>query len=139
MLSLSNVLLNLGRNILCFTTTRFHVTCLCFFFNLMISIPPGVSLLALSSRLSSLLLHPHQLTHHSGTHPSTSLALLSETSLLFIPHLFPPCFYPLPISPSDAPLPDVRRAGLAACWRQPPASWRRGISQMFGRIFIQAS
>lgn len=25
---------------------------------------------------------------------------------------------------------------MAVCWPQPPASRRRGISQMFGRIFI---
>lgn len=39
---------------------------------------------------------------------------------------------------SICPLPDVRKAGLTVCWPQPLASWRRGISQMFGCIFKQA-
>lgn len=120
------------------------------FFNLLLKISnlpsnlcqPGVSWLAPSSHLSSLLhlLHPHSLSHHSGTLSiRPPLELCSPTSLPSHCRYSSLPSFPLLSSIHlllSSPLPDVRRAGLAVCWPQPPASWRRGINQMFGCIFI---
>lgn len=68
---------------------------------------------------------------------SAPLASLSRCQICRLPS-FPSIslLYPSPLLRS--PLPDVRRAGLAVCWPQPPASWRRGMGQMFGCIFMQS-
>lgn len=71
----------------------------------------------------------------------TWLALSSQLSSLHHYPLSLPSFPPLSSTHhlSRHALPDVRRAGLVICWPQPPASRRRGVSQMFGCIFIPAS
>lgn len=78
--------------------------------------------------------------------PSSTSSILTHSPTILTYsvalHLSPSHIPPFHFSPSIhlfsiSPLPDVRRAGLVVCWPWPRASGRRGISQMFGSIFIQ--
>lgn len=146
-----------GSNVFQNNNNQFNVTCF-FLFNLMLEISNLASNLCQSAVASTdrpppVICPPSStpspaassltpLTHSPSLHLSPSLSVSSSLSLSQI-QLFPsfPCFLSKVsaciLVLSVAPLPDVRGAGLAVCWPQPPGSRRRSVRQMSACIFIQ--